>query len=473
MSKKRPGAGQANTNTNTNTSTNTHARVDPVRALVACSPRHDDNSLHAAPGMPCALGLHSTVRIVRVVFPGGGDDDAEGRVELVRTIDVRDEGNAGVETGPEATRPLVGQPGSAKEGQGELPDDTKDGTEGNNGSSKKKRKKRNNNADVNSGNVNVIRALQFSPDGAFLAVAGDDKALYVYDVEHDFELVRRYVSPKKLSCVTWVGNTGVLVANKYGDVVVVDVREGGKERELLGHFCSIVLSLSVSGTMASDDTLRLLSSTDRDAKVRVTSVDVRRLHEVDQNNEIQSFCLGHTAYVSGGVFVKTDGLVGADGRPEFLLVTGGGDGVRVWNPMDGTSWCENVLMTSKVLQMVGVGSTGVLVIFDGGGEPTAALLSFAGDGGVLPRVTTHVIPGLKKISGVDVDRGTSTACFVGANAAGGLAVQCMAVDEAAMELKPVPCRVADAVLESKDPWVVSEKFFADYYATADAGVIDG
>ena len=223
--------------------------------------------------------------------------------------------------------------------------------------------------DTNDGNSNsnsisnIIRALAFSPDGRYLAVGGDDKVLYVYQVTVDSEtddvslspphlarslaLVRAVRAPKKLSAVTWVDNVSVLAANKYGDVVCVRVDDGA-QRELLGHFCSIVLGMR-TWTSDADSDRKLLASVDRDGKVRVTRLEMGRLHDAGWNHRIESFCLGHVGYVGCGVFLRggregteENGSGSGSGSgseqeqvADVRLVTGGEDGVRVWDPMAG------------------------------------------------------------------------------------------------------------------------------------------
>lgn len=73
---------------------------------------------------------------------------------------------------------------------------------------------------------------------------------------------------------------------------------------LLGHFCSILTSL----TPSPDG--RFVVSTDRDGKARVSVLPADALQGA---HEIQSFCLGHTDAVTASTFVASGGKVG--GRP--------------------------------------------------------------------------------------------------------------------------------------------------------------
>jgi tRNA (guanine-N(7)-)-methyltransferase subunit TRM82 len=107
-----------------------------------------------------------------------------------------------------------------------------------------------------------------------------------------------------LSAIVFTKNgNAILAANKFGDVLAVstmaetvaDATEKSAEFELaLGHYCSVVTSLSLS----ADGTL--LASTDRDGKVRVSVLPENPLLGA---HEIQSFAFGHTDFVSCAVFV--------------------------------------------------------------------------------------------------------------------------------------------------------------------------
>eukprot|EP00884_Botryococcus_braunii_P023030 jgi/Botrbrau1/9410/Bobra.0252s0035.1 len=100
-----------------------------------------------------------------------------------------------------------------------------------------------------------------------------------------------------------------------------NVGKGQREEAvlLLGHFCSIVTSLGVSGDG------RYIVSTDRDNKVRVS---ILPMDPMQGCAEIEDFCLGHTAFVTCCAFL---------GPPQRrLLVTGGGDGtLRLWDYITG------------------------------------------------------------------------------------------------------------------------------------------
>ena len=303
---------------------------DPVRALVAVTPTTPGgaacNSNWLAQVGAVALGAR--VRLVSCVLERETAQTADrttawkgGRVALLASVEA------------------VGGAGHGADKSNDTNDGNNDGNSNSNG--------------------NIIRALAFSPDGRYLAVGGDDKVLYVYQVTVDSEaddvslspprlarslvLLRAVRAPKKLSAVTWVDGVSVLAANKYGDVVCVRVDDGA-QRELLGHFCSVVLGMR-TWTSDADSDRKLLASVDRDGKVRVTRLEMGRLHDAGWNHRIESFCLGHVGYVGCAVFVRggrgvTEGNGSGSGSgseqvADVRLVTGGEDGVRVWDPMAG------------------------------------------------------------------------------------------------------------------------------------------
>ena len=351
---------------------------------------------------------------------------------------------------------------------------------------------------------NIVRALAFSPDGRYLAVGGDDKALYVYDVDDGWRLRCRVVSPKKLACLAWMSPTAVLAANKYGDVFVVDVEHGSENdgdgsacdagqcvsRDVMGHFCSVVLSLTISrqnnGTGPT-----LLSSTDRDGKVRVTAIeDMSKLMLEHYNNEIQSFCLGHRSYVSSGVFIGGSGLKDGGeqaggqedtraGNAGLLLVTGGADGVKVWDPMDGQVLWEG-LEDRKVLEMVGGLGRQVATIFDGEHAQQLAILDVSDgntdDGntdknGTMAKKHTkvctqeHDVAGLRKLSSASVDSARSVVWVVGARADGTVGLELIKIHTGDKKgaVERLETTVADNVLRDLASWTVPDSFFASYF----------
>lgn len=190
---------------------------------------------------------------------------------------------------------------------------------------------------------NIIRSIAFSPDGKYFAAGGDDKEVYIYDVE-TWKLLGTFKSQKKLSCVLFTPDSShVLAANKYGDILVAPVPTGdvplhGSMDIIMGHFCSIIMSMSISKVGSY-----MLATTDRDGKVRITALP-ENIAEGAHN--IVSFCLGHEKFVSSCSF-----LIDGKSKSEYI-VTGGGDGlVKLWNPQTGEE-LDSVNVTLPVLDMV-------------------------------------------------------------------------------------------------------------------------
>ena len=191
----------------------------------------------------------------------------------------------------------------------------------------------------------------------------------------------------------------ILAANKFGDVLAVsttaetvaDATEKGAEFELaLGHYCSVVTSLSLS----ADGTL--LASTDRDGKVRVSILPENPLLGA---HEIQSFAFGHTDFVSCAVFVgqrkkeeEEEEETEEESKNKEVLISGGGDGtVRLWDPFTGRQLsvlqvggkqeeAENEEEPEKEEEEAAAGGSSSKSIFSPFSQPVLALCASADDG---------------------------------------------------------------------------------------------
>ncbi|XP_052169941.1 uncharacterized protein LOC127786522 isoform X2 [Diospyros lotus] len=175
-----------------------------------------------------------------------------------------------------------------------------------------------------------IRAISYSRRGKLLVSAGDDKLVKIWSTG-TWRCICTVLSEKRVSAVA-ITNDGLFVcfADKFGVVWLVDV-DGCHENQalaskkavpILSHYCSIITSLEFSPDG------RFIVSADRDFKIRVTTFPNKPL---DGAHEIQSFCLGHTEFVSCLAFVcASDFLTG-------FLVSGSGDStVRLWDIISGS-----------------------------------------------------------------------------------------------------------------------------------------
>lgn len=163
-----------------------------------------------------------------------------------------------------------------------------------------------------------IRAMRYGAKGKLFASAGDDKTVKIWSTE-SWRCIASVCSEKRVSAVA-ISDDGLHVcfSDKFGVVWVVDLPGfednktlvNKKAVPILAHYCSIITSLEFSPSGQH------IISADRDDKIRVT---VFPKNPLDGAHEIQSFCLGHTEYVTSLAFICTPDC------PEGFLVSGGGD----------------------------------------------------------------------------------------------------------------------------------------------------
>jgi len=163
---------------------------------------------------------------------------------------------------------------------------------------------------ANSSNEDTIYCICVSNCGRFLAVATDKKQLFVF---RDNKQVNKAVLSRKATKMTFT-NTDALflvVADKNGDVYSLDISKPDSQPKLiLGH-----LSMLLDICITTDD--RYVLTADRDEKIRVS--------QFPNSYNIETFCLGHTDFVTS-ISLMSDGL----------LVSGSGDGsVRIWKYLEG------------------------------------------------------------------------------------------------------------------------------------------
>ncbi|KAG6509512.1 tRNA (guanine-N(7)-)-methyltransferase non-catalytic subunit wdr4-like [Zingiber officinale] len=187
-----------------------------------------------------------------------------------------------------------------------------------------------------SPHTDSIRAIKFGANGRLFASAGDDKLVKIW-VTNPWRCIWTVPADKRVSAVA-ISHSGhyVAFADKFGVVWLIEIDEekvqqlkfDSKPVPILGHYCSIITRLDFS----ADD--RFIVSADRDFKIRVTVFPKEPLNGA---HEIQSFCLGHTDFVSCLAFVCPFGH--ANG---FLLSGSGDSTVRLWDFVSGTllATCE-------------------------------------------------------------------------------------------------------------------------------------
>ncbi|EOA40502.1 hypothetical protein CARUB_v10009228mg [Capsella rubella] len=191
-----------------------------------------------------------------------------------------------------------------------------------------------------------IRAIRYGASGKLFVSAGDDKLVKIWSAE-SWHCLNTICSEKRVSAVAISRDDSyVCYADKFGVVWVVEldgIMEGKvlpskKGAQLLSHYCSIITSLEFSPNG------QYILSADRDFKIRVTVFPKKPLEGA---HEIQSFCLGHTEFITCTAFVSSPEL------SQGYLMSGSGDStVRLWDIKSGS-----LLDTCEVSILAGHGES--------------------------------------------------------------------------------------------------------------------
>ncbi|XP_069437834.1 tRNA (guanine-N(7)-)-methyltransferase non-catalytic subunit WDR4 isoform X1 [Ovis canadensis] len=165
---------------------------------------------------------------------------------------------------------------------------------------------------VDQGSDTVL-ASTFSKSGSYFVLTDDSKRLILFRTNPWQCLSVRTVVRRCTALTFMASEEKILVADKSGDVYSFSVLEphGGGSLEL-GHL-SMLLDVAVS----PDD--RFVLTADRDEKIRVSWAAAP--------HSIESFCLGHTEFVSR-IFVVPN-------HPELLLSSSGDRTLRLWEYRSG------------------------------------------------------------------------------------------------------------------------------------------
>ncbi|XP_063995736.1 tRNA (guanine-N(7)-)-methyltransferase non-catalytic subunit WDR4 [Diachasmimorpha longicaudata] len=170
--------------------------------------------------------------------------------------------------------------------------------------------KHHNNVEIDS--FHGITSVSISNDGQYLSICTNRKQLCLYKTK-DFSLVSNRTLVRAASRVRFTPGNDVIVADKSGDAYLFATRCPEQPGELiLGHL-SMLLDILVT------DDGKFVVSADRDEKIRVS--------RFPNGYNIESFCLGHTKFVSNISELPHD---------KRILVSAGGDGqLKFWNYIDG------------------------------------------------------------------------------------------------------------------------------------------
>ena len=156
-------------------------------------------------------------------------------------------------------------------------------------------------------------AVAISGDGAIVATASDTKRLRCWHGDGMSEAE----APRRVSglCIAPYGAGQVLLACCAGELYAFPLPALDKPpRRLLAHTSSVLTGVAYASG--------LVATSDRNEKVRIS-----QFHRCE---EIESFCLGHTDFVSGVEFLSGTRLVSC-----------GGDGfLRVWDAATGDCVAE-------------------------------------------------------------------------------------------------------------------------------------
>ncbi|KAL9243068.1 hypothetical protein vseg_017000 [Gypsophila vaccaria] len=188
-----------------------------------------------------------------------------------------------------------------------------------------------------------IRAVRFSEKGRLLVSAGDDKQVKIWSSD-TWQCLCTINSEKRVSAVAVSKDEKyVCFADKFGVVWIVDITQlaenepvsSKKGVPMFGHYCSIITSLEFSPDG------QFIVSADRDFKIRASVFPKKPLNGV---HDIQSFCLGHSEFVTCLTFVHNQEF------PHGYLVSGSGDStVCLWDVTSGSLLC-----TTEVVREVGL-----------------------------------------------------------------------------------------------------------------------
>jgi len=196
-------------------------------------------------------------------------------------------------------------------------------------------------------NTNVS-CIRFSPDGSLLGIATDSKLLYIWDTKTWQLLGTKKLLKRPMALSFDPKLSELLLADKTGDVYSFPLvngafkEDGGNsttenrngnnvEEEIEKEKVPILGHLSMLLDMIITNDGQYIVTCDRDEKIRVS--------KFPNSYNIQTFCLGHTEFVTKILELPTDKL-------KILSCSGDGS-LKLWNPENGS--CEASFDTSEAI----------------------------------------------------------------------------------------------------------------------------
>ncbi|XP_044009906.1 tRNA (guanine-N(7)-)-methyltransferase non-catalytic subunit wdr4, partial [Aphidius gifuensis] len=171
--------------------------------------------------------------------------------------------------------------------------------------------KQHNNSDVDT--CHGITSIEYSNDGKYICLCTNRKQLCLYDRLNNNKLVSNRTLIRAASRVRLTPNNDIIVADKSGDAYLYSLSKPDEPGKLiLGH-----LSMLLDVLVTKDN--KYIITADRDEKIRVS--------KFKNSYNIQSFCLGHTKFVSNICQLPHD---------SSIIASAGGDGfVKFWQYKNG------------------------------------------------------------------------------------------------------------------------------------------
>jgi len=165
--------------------------------------------------------------------------------------------------------------------------------------------------------------LAFSECGSFLAACTPSKNLTIWRISNH-ELLKQWITPRKVSSLTFTHKNQLIVADKAGDCYTYSFLTSSEEKGklILGH-----LSYILDVVITHED--KFVITSERDEKIRVS--------RFPNAYNIHNFCLGHTEFVTSLSLLSPN-----------LLLSGSGDAtIRLWNFIEGQQLHLERIRTSK------------------------------------------------------------------------------------------------------------------------------